>query len=87
MDSGRGGRKPGRSPWSDLTRYVGLLSWGFNTAAALVVGIWAGNYLDRRWGTAPWLALTGVLLAIVVSLYSLIREILRVESKDAGRRR
>lgn len=87
MDSGRGGRKPGRSPWSDLTRYVGLLSWGFNTAAALVVGIWAGNYLDRRWGTAPWLALTGVLLAIAVSLYSLIREILRVESKGSGRRR
>ena len=66
---------------------MGLLSWGFNTVAALVVGIWAGNHLDRRWGTAPWMALTGVLLAVVVSLYSLVREVMRAESKGPGRRR
>lgn len=65
---------------------MGLLSWGFNTAAALVGGIWLGNYLDRRWGTAPWLAFAAVLLAIGVSLYSLFREIVRMESQDRGRR-
>lgn len=69
-----------------MIRYATLLSWGFNTAAALIVGALGGNYLDRRWGTAPWLGLTGVLLAIGVSLYSLIREVIRLESKS-GRRR
>ena len=84
---GDGGRRrpPGRSPWADLSRYAGLFAWGFNTAAALVLGIWGGGYLDRRWGTAPWMGLTGVLLAVVVSLYSLVREVLRVESRDRRR--
>ncbi|HEY8425327.1 MAG TPA: AtpZ/AtpI family protein [Limnochordales bacterium] len=79
------GRGAGRSPWAELSRYAGLFAWGFNTAAALVLGIWGGNYLDRRWGTSPWLALTGVVVAVTVSLYSLVREILRVESRERRR--
>ncbi|WP_324669212.1 AtpZ/AtpI family protein [Geochorda subterranea] len=80
-----GGRGAGRSPWAELGRYAGLFAWGFNTAAALVLGIWGGNYLDRRWGTAPWLAVTGVVLAVTLSLYSLVREISRVESRERRR--
>lgn len=81
-----GDKKPkplrGRSALGDLGRYAAILSWGFNTAAALVAGILGGQYLDRRWGTEPWLSLAGVILAIVVSLVSLVREIMRLEKMD-----
>lgn len=79
--------RPGRkgSPLGELARYAGILSWGFNTAAALVLGILGGQYLDRRWGTEPWLALSGVVLAVVVSLVSLVREVSRIEREDRRR--
>ena len=43
-------------------RAVGLVSGlGFMLAAMTVLGAWLGHYLDGRWGTTPWLTLTGTL--------------------------
>jgi F0F1-type ATP synthase assembly protein I len=32
-----------------------------------------GYYLDGRWGTAPWLLVTGLGLGIVVGFYELVK--------------
>lgn len=82
-------RKPGRrgGGLQDLARYAGLLSWGLNTAVALGLGVFGGGYLDRRFGTEPWLTVTGSVLAVLVSLSSLIRELLRLERRPPRRRR
>lgn len=34
---------------------------------------WLGYYLDERWGTAPWLLLTGGLVGAASALALLIR--------------
>ena len=46
---------------------------GFQLAASVVAGLLIGNYLDGRWGTAPWLAMGGLFLGTVGGFYNLIR--------------
>jgi F0F1-type ATP synthase assembly protein I len=44
-------------------RAVGLVGGlGFMLGGMAVLGALLGNYLDRRWGTGPWLTLAGTLL-------------------------
>jgi len=46
---------------------------GFQLAITVVVGLLGGNYLDQKFGTAPWLAMAGLLLGSVDGFYNLIR--------------
>ncbi len=46
---------------------------GFQLAASVVGGLLIGNYFDHRWGTEPWLAMTGLVLGAVGGYYNLIR--------------
>ncbi len=46
---------------------------GFQLAAAVVVGLLFGNWLDEKWDTKPWLALTGLILGAIGGFYNLIR--------------
>lgn len=46
---------------------------GFQLAASVVAGLLIGNYIDQKVGTAPWLALTGLLLGSIGGFYNLIR--------------
>ncbi|MBI4125771.1 MAG: AtpZ/AtpI family protein, partial [Deltaproteobacteria bacterium] len=39
-----------------------------------------GNFFDEKWGTGPWLALSGLVSGFVGGLYNLIR-ILRWRQK------
>ena len=32
-----------------------------------ILGWWAGSYLDRKWSTAPWLMIVGIVLGFVAS--------------------
>ena len=52
------------------------LQFGFVVAAFVLGGVWAGNYLDGRFGTAPWLVVVGMFLGLLLSfgtLYQLFR--------------
>lgn len=58
-------------------------SLGFVVAASLLIGLGLGNYLDKRWSTAPWLTLTGLILgfgAAILGGYELIRSSLKDKS-------
>ena len=53
-------------------RAIGLaLEFGFTTMGALAVCLGGGIWLDRRFGTAPFLKLLGVLLAFLTVGYNL----------------
>lgn len=43
---------------------------GFFLAAAVVVGVLGGNYLDGRLGTSPIFLIVGSLLGMVVGIYT-----------------
>jgi ATP synthase protein I len=60
--------KPQRSDW---VKYSGIgLELAGATAGLALVGYW----IDRKYGTAPWALLIGVIIGIVGGLYNLIKE-------------
>ncbi|OGQ05727.1 MAG: hypothetical protein A2W61_06450 [Deltaproteobacteria bacterium RIFCSPLOWO2_01_44_7] len=46
---------------------------GIQLSLTVVAGWFMGDYLDRRWGTSPWLALLGLVLGFTGGLWNLIR--------------
>ena len=64
---GGGGTEPPRA-----LAYVGL---GFEIVVPIVLGLLLGFWLDRRWGTGPWLLLTGILLGIAAGFYNFFRAV------------
>ncbi len=46
---------------------------GFQLAASVVGGLILGGWLDKRYGTTPWLTVTGLLIGSVGGFYNLIR--------------
>ncbi len=46
---------------------------GIQLALSVVAGWFLGDWLDGKWGTRPWLGLTGLALGFIGGLYNLIR--------------
>ncbi len=55
------------------------LGWvvAFSTFIPLAIGIWA----DRRWETAPWLTLVGMVVGILASTVGIVRVIQRTYAR------
>lgn len=47
-----------------LKEWAYFSSLGFSVALSIVIGLAIGVYLDRRWGTSPWLTLVFLLLGV-----------------------
>lgn len=61
---------------------------GFQFAAAIIVFAFLGQWLDKRFGTDPWLLLLGVVLGASGGFYSMYRKLMSAEkSQDEGRRK
>jgi F0F1-type ATP synthase assembly protein I len=66
----RGG-KPGRTaPGAADVAGIGL-----QFALVVMAGLLAGQWLDRRLGSGPWLMLAGMLLGFAATLHSAIRRL------------
>lgn len=68
--------QPPRAPlWQALN-----LAWelGYTIAVPLVLFALAGRWADKRYGTSPWLLLTGMVLAIVLTTIALIHKFSRL---------
>ena len=63
-----GGRRPDPSP----LRYAGL---GLQLAAALVLGVLGGQWLDRKAGTDGVFAIVGAFVGFGATMYALIRQL------------
>ena len=57
---------------------------GYGIAVPLVLFAGAGRLLDRRFGSAPWLLIAGILLALVTSVLWLMRKV-RVMAAEIDR--
>ncbi|MFA4875732.1 MAG: AtpZ/AtpI family protein [bacterium] len=72
---------------SPYTAYAVYGAVGFQLAISVVAGLVFGNYLDKRLGTGPWIAITGLTLGFVGGLVNLIKITKRYEkikSKGTG---
>ena len=70
-------RPDGGSPF----QFVGL---GFELVVPLLLGLFGGQWLDRRFGTAPWLLLAGVGLGAVVGFLNLYRRVVPPKGSGGG---
>ncbi|GJG85337.1 hypothetical protein tb265_05180 [Gemmatimonadetes bacterium T265] len=85
-----GGRAPpsarqaaGRAARSGGFAYAGV---GFQFAASLVVFFYLGQWLDRRFGTAPVFLLVCVLVGSGAALYAMYRQLMAAQRRDATTR-
>ena len=54
-----------------------------------LVGFWIGDWLDRRWHTAPWLGITGLVVGFAAAgreTYLIYRRYQAEEEEQNGRR-
>jgi ATP synthase protein I len=68
LNSNGGGRPHAR----DGAQYLGV---GLQFAGAIVLFLFAGQWLDERLGTEPWLLLIGVFVGAAAGFYSLYRQL------------
>jgi len=59
-----------------------LFTQGIQLALTVVVLFFIGNWLDTRWGTAPWLMLTGIFIGIVGGLIKFSRTAMQVGREE-----
>jgi ATP synthase protein I len=68
-----------------MMRAVGRYSYvGIFFGVAVCLGFFGGRWADRRWGTAPWLQIVGLLIGVAAGfreLYSLSKRALKEEER------
>ena len=64
--------------WSALS-----LAWelGYTIAVPLVVLVLGGRWLDRHFGTSPWMLLTGVMVSIPISTVVIYMKMAKIIGK------
>ena len=66
---------------NDDSNWGQYLGYGFQIAAGVVLGLIAGQWIDKKYQSAPWGVLVGSLLGLSSGMYLLIRDGLRM-NKD-----
>lgn len=59
---------------------------GFLVATSIGGFIVLGVWLDRKWGTEPWLLLLGVVVGIVMTIYEIRHLVLPLMLSDANKK-
>jgi ATP synthase protein I len=72
----------------DLARRAGTLAGvGLQFAGAILVFLYAGQWVDRRFGTAPWFLLIGVFVGAIAGFYSLYRKLMSELAREERSKR
>ncbi|MEO5818276.1 MAG: AtpZ/AtpI family protein [Gemmatimonadaceae bacterium] len=66
-----GGTSPGE--------FAGL---GLQFVIAILGGLYAGQWLDRKLGTAPWFLLIGVFSGAGLSFYSMYHKLMKAQTRE-----
>src|SRR5215204_7720561 len=69
---------------SSITQFAGV---GLQFALSILVFLYAGQWLDRKLGTAPWLLLVGVFVGGAGSFYSMYRKLMAAQARDEAIRK
>jgi len=67
------------NPWK---RYLRFSSIGIELGLSVVIGLIAGQWLDRRFGTQPWLTLVGLLFGVAAGFRTVYKAL--KDLKSAG---
>jgi F0F1-type ATP synthase assembly protein I len=61
------------SRWAAALRFIGV---GWYVGSCIVLGVFGGLWLDKKFNTRPVLVLVGLLLGLVVAFYGMYRMLL-----------
>ena len=64
-----------------------LAGAGIQFALAIIVFLFVGQWLDRRFGTEPWMLIIGVAVGASAGFYALYRKLMAAQARDEQRRR
>lgn len=80
------GGRPLPPPLPDMERRQrgsgGMAGMGFQFAAAILLFVFAGQWVDSQLGTTPWGVLVGVFVGFAAGLYSMVRAARRAEEEE-----
>jgi F0F1-type ATP synthase assembly protein I len=76
MTKGAGTPSPGQ--------FAGL---GLQFVIAMLGGLYAGQWLDRKLGSAPWFLLIGVFTGAGLSFYSMYRKLMAAQAAEEAARK
>ena len=87
--TGRHGRRTSGADFrrqndNSAMKYAGV---GLQFAVSILVFLYAGQWLDRRLGTAPWLMMLGVFVGGGGAFYSMYRRLVADQAREDARRR
>ena len=54
----------------------------FQLAMCLLAGVYAGQWLDKKLGSAPWLLVMGVFLGAGLGFYSIYVKLMAAQARD-----
>ena len=77
-----GGKDAGGGP--SVAEFAGV---GLQFAVSILVFVYAGQWLDRKLGTAPWMLMLGVFLGAGASFSSLYRKLTAAQRRDDAARK
>lgn len=55
---------------------------GLQFVVSMLGGLYAGQWLDGKLGTAPWLLIIGLFTGAGLSFYSMYRKLMAAQAKD-----
>jgi ATP synthase protein I len=86
-DKGAEQEPAGSAARGQPVRVATVATGGIEFAVTILLGVFAGQWLDRRMGTAPWLVILGVLLGAAVGFYNLYRTLTTAQHRGSSRAR
>lgn len=77
-----------RLPRADTVKILGQVSTvGLSFVLALVMGFGGGLWLDRQWGTSPWLSLLGFVVGLAAGVLNVVRVMKGISRMEDDRAR
>jgi ATP synthase protein I len=76
-----GGKEASGGP--SASEFAGV---GLQFAASIVLCLFAGQWLDRKLGTAPWLLIVGVFFGAGAGFHSLYRKLMAAQAREDAER-
>lgn len=71
---------------SNFKKYLRFSTIGLEMGLAVLAGLFAGQYLDNRFGTEPWLLLLFMLMGVTAAFRNLFRLLKGMNQGQTGGR-
>ena len=84
-DDGKADKNQG-NPFNTIRAGGPLLGAGIQMAAAVVAMFFLGRWLDTKFGTDPWLMITGIFFGVGGGMYTFIKTVSDVDKAEVQKK-